>query len=282
MDFDPDNCWVDNYCSWELHRCFGQNSCFFKPNHPPPSPFINNGSIANSNSIKVGGNNYGEVAGGNIFNNQTVITQPLFATNTESKPAEKTNPTIEQVAAYYSQLAAARQWQPPELTNLATPYPNGQCVKIIFGVGTFVLPITITSEENAFSPISFFGQPVFTPYTKSNRLYVKALTIFGDAQQMVQLNNEWPAKIPPGWDRNFSSNQFEIVDENMLPVFQIRYDSPDTVEIRGIFVAPNGAETVVFDGIETAPAGQPIKKFPPRKAWFKYPSNNHLGELADQ
>ncbi|HUB86449.1 MAG TPA: hypothetical protein VMB22_01045 [Verrucomicrobiae bacterium] len=237
------------------------------------SSTINNGITASSNSASVGGNNYGQVAGGNIVNNQTVITQP-----TQSVP------TIEQEVNYYSRLATARQWQPPEIPPQSTDESGGvKLVTIKFG-GVLTGPMPVGPDGwHYLHPFLLPSGEDFTPYIKDDRLYVKTKTMFGDAEQTVEMNDEWPTKIPDGWDRNFNANSFEIVDERKLPVFQVRYDTPNTIEIYGIFVATNGAITIAFGDstIGQAP-GLPVPEIPERKAWFKYPSKDHLGDLDSQ
>jgi hypothetical protein len=202
----------------------------------------------------------------------------------------KNNPklTTEQQVERNSQLARARQWEPPELPKDAPWGGNNLYPTIKFGGATSTWE-ALAEPSNSRVPPPFLlpGGQVVTPYTKNNRLYIKAQTPTGDSISDVKLNNEWPTQIPDNWDRNFNSNSFEIVDDKRLPVFQIRYNSAYNVEIYGIFVAPNGAVTIAFgNSTESIPA--PVvkilmpKKISGRKAWFKYPSKVHLGELVDK
>ncbi len=218
----------------------------------------------------------------------TLLCIYLFAIETRPLPSENqspepTAPTIEEQIGYYSKLAVARQWQPPELPNNLPQVDGGAMVYVKFGGMTMYLPIGTNGWHNIDPFMGPSGSDNFTPYIKNNRLYVKTKTMFGDASQTVEMNNEWPATIPDKWDRNFNESSFEIVDNNTNPVFQIRYDAPNAIEIYGVFVAQNGAVTEAF-GDETSELspGLPIPKLPQRKAWFVYPSKNHLGELASQ
>jgi hypothetical protein len=46
-------------------------------------------------------------------------------------------------------------------------------------------------------------------------------------------------------------------------------------------VNDNGAVSIAFGNeLSTQSPGLPIPKMPERKAWFIYPSSEHLGELA--
>jgi hypothetical protein len=102
----------------------------------------------------------------------------------------------------------------------------------------------------------------------------------GNAEQTVKMSNEWPLNLPVGWDRNFNNTEFEIVDNTNLPVLQIRYIAADSIEVSGIFVAPNGSVTIAFgDETTSCTPNARVPHVPERKAWFKYPSQDHLGEL---
>lgn len=205
---------------------------------------------------------------------------PAVSKRIESVQTTQTNPTIQEEITYYSRRAIAHQWQPPEL-------PKGQQqVSVKFGGVTSRYEVSDLSSDRPFVPgIVMPGGIFVTPYIRNNRLYVKAPTPFGEAAQTVQMNDDWPIKIPDGWDRNYDPSSFEIVNEKRLPVIQIRYVTAFAIEVNGVFVSDNGAVTVAFGGhtVGTAPIpGLPIPDIPERKAWFKYPSKDHLGELASQ
>jgi hypothetical protein len=113
-------------------------------------------------------------------------------------------------------------------------------------------------------------------------VYIKAQTPFGTPEGTLKMCNEWPVSIPPDWDRNFDRNSFEIVDNKMLPIFQARYNSPNMIEVYGIFVSPAGGITIAFGhSLESVRPGFPVPAIPERKAWFKYPSKSHLGEHVE-
>ncbi|MGA3284194.1 MAG: hypothetical protein ABSD57_07035 [Verrucomicrobiota bacterium] len=192
-------------------------------------------------------------------------------------------PTIEDEITHNARIAMARQWQPPEL-------PSGiEGISIIIGSSArfdydMSRLTTDTSGVPNGHPLVVFpgGSPAVSPYVKNNRLYVMIDTPFGTSRETVHMNNEWDSKIPSGWDRNFNSDRFEIVDDTKLPVLQVWYVTPFQIEINGIFVSENGGVAVAFGkGIAASSPGAPIPKIPDRKAWFKYPSKDHLEELAN-
>jgi hypothetical protein len=196
---------------------------------------------------------------------------------------------IERQIIYHSVIARAHQWQPPELPpNI--PRTGGKVMVQLTLAGNLEESFPAVSEQDEEGPngkpitIDGDGLIVF-PYEKNNRIYVKSQTMFGDKNETVLMNNEWPANIPVGWDRNFNGNSFELVDNTMLPVLQVRYDSANVIQVNGVFVSPTGGISIAFNGLWTMP--RPSEKelslanLKERKAWFKYPSTNHLGERAD-
>jgi hypothetical protein len=224
-----------------------------------------NGNVANSNTVNIKGNNSGQVAGGNIINNSVVIPP--------------TNPTIQEQINYYRRQAQGHLWQPPEL-------PAGQeSVWVKFGGAEVQYGVSeLGGNQPPMPRIVLPGGILVTPYIKNNRLFVKVPTPFGDSENTtVQMNNEMDAKIPTNWDRNYDSTRFEIVDDSKLPVLQVEYNQPFEVAVYGIFVAANGAVSVAFgDDISGVAPNFPLPNIPERKAWFKYPSTEHLGDRADQ
>lgn len=207
--------------------------------------------------------------------------QPLLTNAAESKPfvltisnQEAPKITMEQEINQNAQRAMARHWEPPE-------FPQGaQGVMLTIGGNGVIFYDTLHLISQA--PLMLMpGGYIVLPYLTNNRVYVKAQLPFGEAETTVKMNDEWPPKIPPGWDKNFDSKEFEMVDEGTNPVFQIRYNSPTSIEVYGVFVSENGAISIAFNGVQSARPGIPVSSIPKVKAWFKYPSTRHLGELAD-
>lgn len=187
--------------------------------------------------------------------------------------------SIEDEVNYYSKTAQARSWLPPQLPDDFTQ--KGAQVTLNFGGAITRWPAQFGRDApDRPAPIILPGGRIVIPYVENQRIYVKTQNMFGDPDQSVVMNNEWPVRLRAGWDKNFNENSFEVVDESHLPVFQIRYLAPDSIEVRGIFVAPNGAVTVAFDnGLTGVAPGQKLPPIPSRKAWFKYPSEHFQGIL---
>ncbi len=205
-------------------------------------------------------------------------SQSAATTGVTSLQTLRTGPTIEEEITRNARVAMGRTWQPPEL-------PSGaQYFVIKFGGMTSEYPISRANSEGEVMPwVRLDGAPEIIPYIKTNRIYLKASNPFGEPNDIVKMNTEWDSKIPVGWDRNYSPTKFEIVDHNGLPVMQVEYVRPDQIHVFGIFVSERGYVTVAFGGsTHTTAPGISIPDIPARKAWFKYPSKDHLGEYADK
>jgi hypothetical protein len=199
--------------------------------------------------------------------------------NESEQTALATSPTTEKQIEVFSKVAAARQWQPPELAT------NTEWVYIEFGAVIERYSVwELEDPRIIFHPMVVLpgGRPGVIPFVRDRRLYLSILTPFGDSERPLKMNNQWPIEIPSGWDRNFDSQRFEIVDDRALPVLQVRYDSPSYVVVNGVFVSPEGNVSVVF-GDQIRGGGTPghVPDLSGRKAWFKYPSRDHLGDLAN-
>jgi hypothetical protein len=150
------------------------------------------------------------------------------------------------------------------------------------------------------------------PLVISNRLYVEAQLPYSGKMAALRMRDDLDSKLPRLWDRNYTSNRFEIVNEKQKPVLQVIYKSPREVVVNGVFfltpsnvLACFGARTDLYrptisfwDGQATQSMTEAEYKntFPPwvpkpavgdaygvdfegQRAMFKYPSNRHLGEL---
>lgn len=104
--------------------------------------------------------------------------------------------------------------------------------------------------------------------------------------------NEWKVNPSKSWDRNYSSNALEVQNADGEIVFQVKikkdFGGLDAAHFQGIFFDSDGngigftesenQKGAVFS-FSKANSGQTL---PQIKPLFKYPSELHLGELADQ
>jgi hypothetical protein len=162
-------------------------------------------------------------------------------------------------------------WKPPEL-------PEGcKTVFVTFGGNTASSPLT---RSGGLFQIGASGT---TEFVKHNRLYVNAnVTLDGTFTYKIDALT-FHGNMPPEWDRNFSSNAFEIVDRDHRPIFQEVYKTPEHVLIEGIFPIGNGRICATFEGygMLTGPDTEGIlQQIRSRKAIFEYPSYAHQGQYA--
>jgi hypothetical protein len=142
------------------------------------------------------------------------------------------------------------------------------------------------------------GQPLFQFWTNSalsiksrgGQLLVSTNLFDRDGKLIARIeDNEWKVATPPlTYDRNYSSNAFEVVGTNGLVVLQIVMKS-DRVQIQGIWYGTGHHFVAMF----TTPGvnGGIIQPFgldtgdrnvlPIIKPMFKYPSELHFEELAN-
>lgn len=150
------------------------------------------------------------------------------------------------------------KWQPPELP------PNCSNVFVLFGGHQFKCPIwfaeippTLNGEgykrflTNTNPPsgttvktriliivpgnTNDFIFPIY-PCVKNNRLFIYADMPFQNKFEQILMSDDLDSQIPPRWDRNYTSNAFEIVREDGLPVLQVIYKRANEVQVNGFFI----------------------------------------------
>lgn len=142
------------------------------------------------------------------------------------------------------------------------------------------------------------------PYVKNNRLFVYVKVPFDNERSSISMSDSLDSQLPARWDRNYTSNAFEIVREDMLPVLQVFYKRANEIQVNGIFIVNTNDVLGSFGGNPTViyvfgvfptedqkavikPAPLPPSmvfdmKFPNQKAIFKYPAWKHPGQYAEE
>ncbi len=201
------------------------------------------------------------------------------------------------ICAYrFNPPLSVREWQPPEL-------PEG-CKSAIFSFADenwpinlddiknrqpFVPPdIKLPKTERAKSLISSLP----TIFFKNNRLYVRVVGVVNGVK-VISDPFILDEKLPWNFDRNYSANAFEMVDQNTTPMLQVIYEKPNEVRVNGVFRGDKEGKIVA--GFVWVVFGTSHRMYFPKDAieerlildtcktniLFKYPSFNHLGEYAD-
>lgn len=126
---------------------------------------------------------------------------------------------------------------------------------------------------------------------------------FDDQQLKVSLNlrnkegnivasinrNEWMvAQNPRAFDRNYSKDMLEVIDEKGDVVLQVRV-LDDVIQLNGVFYDRNGRGVAISPPPPDKPNYVEMKMFPSNveyrsrlKKLFKYPSELHLGQLVNK
>jgi hypothetical protein len=141
-----------------------------------------------------------------------------------------------------------------------------------------------------------FGQEIpIRCHLKENSLYCDA-NLRSEIGTAVSVSDNVFTVLVPTWDRNFTDDALEVVDERGQPMLQIIRRTPYHWEVNGVFVKPNGEVCVITEkqilfspvGPNLPPEQKQINEMEIRKAEaeikpiFKYPSYQHRGEFASE
>ncbi len=198
---------------------------YFLKNSTPPTSTIN-GNIANSNIVNIGGSNSGQVAGGNLINQTTVINSNTAATTTGAL-APKDGGIVTDDAGFgisFNQDSGIMEFHSPIGHELLPIGPN--------------VPFWILKNRNG--------------------LLINAEVKSMDGKIMAELiNNEWRVNPHNYFKLNFDKSGLEIIDDYNIPWLQIDYLTPSSVKIGGVFrggenidqqMFPNFAPSAAFGG----------------------------------
>lgn len=142
------------------------------------------------------------------------------------------------------------------------------------------------------------GGPVFNKFKDiklivfTNDGVLKISTLIRDQNGAVIAkieDNEWQVARPPKiFDRNYNNYALEVVNENNEVVLQIKLVK-DRVQFQGVLYDSNGNGLFIGTGLRNGEKRGVIQVLSPSfpnttfviKPMFKYPSDRHLGELAN-
>ena len=104
----------------------------------------------------------------------------------------------------------------------------------------------------------------------------------GQRKPPVEVKENEFSVTPSGWDRNFTTNALEVVDEKGVPIFQMIRKTQTHYVANGYFVFPGGIVVATDKG--TSIINNPNRVDVPVGALspiFKYPSWKYPGKYAD-
>jgi hypothetical protein len=188
-------------------------------------------------------------------------------------------------------------WQPPELP------PGCQNAYVSFGPITTNIPISVLSQSDVSIPIGL-GPPLVVSLT-NNRIYIKDVELVRSNETWSMEGRSYPDnrriddQLHPRNQRNFNSNAFEMVDNELIPMKQIIYTRPNAITVNAICYGGTIVSGSLTDGTANI---QPIAVFAENGTWqgitnfedlqnkrlqfktntiFKYPAWKYPGQLRE-
>ena len=113
-------------------------------------------------------------------------------------------------------------------------------------------------------------------YAQNGKVYIDVALTDGSGHLPVEIRKNVFVIRPPNWDRNSSATALEVVNENLVPVFQLIFRSPSQIQINGIFPTPKGDLLVVEES--RVRLNPPLPTLFSIKRIFKYPSWKYPGQ----
>jgi len=134
-----------------------------------------------------------------------------------------------------------------------------------------------------------YGMDLFQVYLENGHFYVDTTLYAGRLSiPAVKVRKN---EIDMGFgslslDRNFTDKALEVVDQNLVPLLQMIFETDRQVVINGVFLSPKDGKTAIIitptgnQKVDIDPSGQK-KVMVPLKPIFKYPSWRYPGVYAD-
>jgi len=241
------------------------------------SSTINDRNTDSSNSTSVGGNNYGQVAGGNIINQTIASPTQAQQTNSRWQPPELpqgcdnihiitggdpfTYPVSFLDIPFDTPILRSNIWIkiPKEFAHIGrwnkltvgtvNPTLNSQTQSASFS-NQIAPPILLSASISEEPPVQTSMIFPVLPYVKNNRLYVIVQTPFQKSATTITMTDNLDSDLPANWDRNYSSNAFEIVSEDGTPVLQVIYKRANEIQVNGVFLVDSN---VIFEAFGENP-----------------------------
>ncbi|TVM01840.1 MAG: hypothetical protein CV087_10325 [Candidatus Brocadia sp. WS118] len=150
----------------------------------------------------------------------------------------------------------------------------------VFSLGTSGMSF---SDVNV--PFIIGGFEPFKPHIEKDKLFVDVEIFSKTGFPPIKIINNQLYNLPADWDRNSNDVALEIVNENLQPMYQLVYEKPFKLSIKGVFPNPSGV--IIADDIRgvSLVSYSMLQKFPTQfklKRIFKYPSWRYPGEYDEK
>lgn len=149
----------------------------------------------------------------------------------------------------------------------------------VFSLGTSGM-----SFSNVNTPISIDGFEPFKPHIENGKLFVDVEIYSKTGFPPIKIIKNELYNLPENWDRNSNDIALEIVNENLQPMYQLVYEKPFNINIKGVFPSPSGViiaddrrgvDFVSYALLQKLPVNFKLKRI------FKYPSWRYQGEYNE-
>lgn len=154
---------------------------------------------------------------------------------------------------------------------------------LILGSTTFVYDLKQLNDGIDIREIIDFGFDYpFSVKLRDEVLLVSAETKTAEGETITKIvDNQWVVNTNPviASDRNYNSYAFEVIDSDQIPALQVKLEPQNQIYIGGLFHLPNQTFLITSEGMTFNPTLAKINEH--SQTLFKYPSNQHLGEMVD-
>jgi hypothetical protein len=172
--------------------------------------------------------------------------------------------------------------------------PDEISVSLGGGGITVTWPTNFLRKHDAI-PFYMGGYNGISGHLKGDVLYCD-VTLWGGGTgpSSVEIKENKFTVRPPNWDRNFSQNALEVINENGQPILQLIRTTPSHWVVNGVFISPDRIMVATDKGTRSV---RNVPNLPPElreklnkdirdalanlKPIFKYPSYQHEGEYVD-
>lgn len=189
-------------------------------------------------------------------------SEPAIIHTTPSEPQKVTSPHSS------TPLPKAPIKQPQQPFAFQEQNPDVFTIELYRGSRAIISRADLT--EKGWGPFLLGNEKPFSIYLENGVLYAEAKIYNGPGLPAVEVKKNDFVLRPMDWDRNFTDNALEIVNEKTQPVLQVIYKRKGLIHIQGIFSSPQGG--AIYEAPELPEALPRI---------FKYPSWKYRGQYAE-
>ena len=208
------------------------------------------------------------------------VIRPRTNTNTKQPNVTFEARSVEETKAQSQPSTSSPSPLRQKLETANSPSGSTPTFKVIPGdflviLGGHEYSVSPDSSRTHPTNIAPFGDSRAIQAYVDHRVLCVDVNLYYDANKSLKLTGNVLRDYPRKWDVNSDKSAIEIVDDKLVPRFQLVYKDARTAELRGVFQFPSGA--VVFDEKAHFFWGSLEDKVNITRL-FKYPSRLYQGE----